>query len=159
MMSSMMAMSIPSSVRCMRFPSNETRSSSTKRNLGTNRQRNLQTSNEFFILCNALSFDSNMNKMQYSTLSLPYREYREIARMDSKERVGMRRKCSRSPEEKEMDVGRKIEKEEYKILQERYRELEGKYRDMFETVKQRNAEHEKLKTEIKIYKKNHERDI
>ena len=97
--------------------------------------------------------------MQYSTLSLPYREYREIARMDSKERVGMRRKCSRSPEEKEMDVRRKIEKEEYRILQERYRELEGKYRDMFETVKQRNAEHEKLKTEIKIYQKNHERDI
>lgn len=83
---------------------------------------------------NALSFDSNMNRMQNSTLSqlsLPYREYREIARMDSKERVGIRRKCSRSPEEKEIGVGRKVEKEEYRILQERYRDLEGKYRDMF----------------------------
>lgn len=99
-----------------------------------------------------------MNKMQNSTLSLPYPEYREMAKMDSKERVGIRRKCSRSPEEKEIAVVRKIEKEEYRILQERYRELEGKYRDMFETVKQRNAEHEKLKTEIKIYQKNHERD-
>lgn len=99
-----------------------------------------------------------MNNMQYSTHSLQYREYRDIARMDSKERFGIRRKGSRSPEEKEREVGRKIEKEEYRILQERYRELEGKYRDMFEIVKQRNAEHEKLKTEIKIYQKNHERD-
>lgn len=51
-----------------------------------------------------------MNKMQYSTLSLAYRDYREIARMDSKERVGMKRKGSRSPEEKEREVSKKIEK-------------------------------------------------
>ena len=99
-----------------------------------------------------------MDKMQYSALSREYRQYREIAKMNSKERIAISRKTSSSPEDKKWEASRKNEKEEYRILQERYRELEGKYRDMLETVKQRNAEHEKLKTEIKIYQKNHERD-
>jgi hypothetical protein len=87
------------------------------------------------------------------------KDYLQLARMlsrdKSKESAAGRegRRCSRSPKDHQQDA--RAGTEQYRLLQERYLDLEGKYRDLLEKVKQRGAEHDKLKVEIKNYQKNH----